>query len=400
MPAAMMETLDSSAPLGLGRKFARFVIIGGEPFTPRNLERWGASWLREHHYEVRLVDVSLLARAPQVTRLVEEATSGPGVVRPASLEALESVLRQCGAGALLMLYVDPGDRLRPLFDMARKHGAAILYFDRGRLPRRAPRFPRVRRMVGRASSLCGWPRRAQGAAPTNVELDYFVVGGTEPRANPPAWLGRASTIVPACAYDFVLWQSAQPFAYGQPYAVFLDQAYPEHTDSVILQVGNPLESEVYYPEIEDFLEAASETLRMPVLVALHPRAARTDRATPYRRLPSFAGRTASLVKGASVVIAHDSAAISFAILGRKPLLLVKLDQVERSRWLCRNLIDELARVLGAPIVRVESRNLPALDTLSVDEPKYASYEARYIRHPSIRSDGDVWSHLFGSDETR
>jgi len=73
------------------------------------------------------------------------------------------------------------------------------------------------------------------------------------------------------AYDYVIWDSSDPFVHDGPYIVFLDQAYPENRDAAISGVGNPLKREVYYPEIENFLQYVSSVLRMPVLVAIHPR---------------------------------------------------------------------------------------------------------------------------------
>lgn len=370
--------------------------MAAQPFTRRNIERFGAAWLHSRAERVELLDLSLLAWEPGRAAQVAERDAVEGVLRPADWGAVEALLARHGPRTLALLYVDPNDALRPFFEGLVRHRLATLYFDSGRLPIH-PR--RSRNLARRLRSVAGASRRRVGRVVRrtlrswpNFGVDYFVMGGRVCEKNPPPWLGRVRTRVPAHAYDYATWAMAEPFTHPVPYAVFLDQAYPEHGDPVLLKVKNPFSREVYYPQIERFLDMARAAYGMPVLVALHPRSPAEGANVPYTGFPTFRDRTAALVKGARLVIAHDTTAVSFVVLGRKPLLLVKADEMEL--WLAKGVLENMAEALRTRVVHIDSDALPRLEAMVVNERRYARYEATYIRHPA--SDGTlVWDHVFG-----
>lgn len=382
--------------LALADKFSQFIVVSAQSFTQRNLDRFGASWLLERHKSVHLIDLSLLVWGERGIR-ADQPDAVEGVLRPVNWKSVEDFLSQHGPDSLLLLYVLP-KMAPPLFELMAKYSISTLYFDSSRLPLRRGFAPTMR-MV--AHLLASDPkhlwRKAVGKlrTPTHpkLSLDYLVMGGKASELHPPAWVKDARIAIPSHSYDYVIWDSSPPFAYDDPYIVFLDQAYPDHSDPVKLKIANPFTRELYYLEMENFLHHVSAKFRMPVLVALHPRSSRTNGPTPYRGFQTFLGCTASLVKGARLVIAHDTAAISFAVLGRKPLLLVKMDQMKQ--WYAGNLIGDFARALDAPMSHISDRQLPNVNHLQVDASKYASYEAMYIRHPSCNGIY-IWDRIFGS----
>lgn len=387
-----------SAPdgyLGLATKFSRFIIVAVQEFTQRNLDRFGATWLLNEGKWVRMVDLSLAAWGRGRT-IVGQPDAVAGVLRPSSWESFGEFLKRHGPDSLALLYASP-DTALPLFELVARSGVSTLYFDSGRIPIGRGHVRRISTIV---RSLPSYPKRLLVRARRSLlarsrprfGIDYLVMSGEDCKLNPPVWLEHARVVVPSHSYDYVIWERSAPFVHSSPYIVFLDQAYPEHADPVKLGLRNPFNREVYYPEVEGFLRYVSTKFRMPVLVALHPRAPHDDGAGPYRGFPTFRGCTAPLVKGARVVVAHDTTAISFAVLGRKPLLLVNVD--EMTQWKAGQLIRDFACVLGAPVTHVRSRDLPVLEDLDVKESKYAWYERMYVRHPWCNG-VHVWDRVFG-----
>lgn len=383
----------SLAQLGLAGKFPRFIIVAIQSFTPWNLERFGATWLLDRGKTVHLVDLSLLVWG-QLGHGTDRPDIASSVFRPVNWEDCEQFIAKYAHDSLWILCLYPR-QAPPIFHLLSKYQVRTLYFEFSRLPRYRDFSGSLRRLI---RSLARSPMRALGkvlkrAKPEQqFHLDYLVMGGKACELKPPAWVKKAEVTVPCHAYDYVTWNTTPAHSHGGPYIVFLDQAYPDHIDTKQLMMTNPFPREWYYSNMRDFLKQVTTTYRLPVIVALHPRAL-ANGDNPYAPFKAFMGHTASLVKGSGMVIAHDSIAISFAVLGRKPLLLVKL--AEMDQWQAGGLTDCLARELDAPVVSLEARALPSIEQLVVNESKYRLYEMMYIRHPSCNG-VHVWDRIFSA----
>jgi len=397
MTQPSMTRKESSAKdcLGLGEQFSEFVILASQPFTKRNLDRFGATWLLDHSKTVYLVDISLIVWGKLAVE-TEEPDAVAGVRRPATWEDLESLLARVGPRSLVIPYHLVQDAM-PLVRMIAKHALHTLLYEcvirtpasmsLGRLI-----ASKLQRLVSNPRVLLRNARKRLAAA--GVTVDYLVLTGGDCEARPHRWfVSDARQTITSHAYDYVVWDAAEVHVQPGPYIVFLDQAYPDHPDWVQLWGINPFKREIYYPEIERFLRHLSDCYGMPVLVALHPRSPSAD-PKPYQGFQTFRDRTASLVKGAQLVVAHDSTAVSFAVLSRKPLLFVECEERRRLIHL-GNRTRTLSQVLGAPVTDMRGGRVPDLDSLRVDDSKYVSYETMYIRHSGCNGI-PVWDRVFGS----
>lgn len=383
---------ESREYLGLGEKFSDFIIVSIQPFTQRNLDRFGATWLLNHSKRVHLMDLSLIVWG-EAAALDHESDDVEGVFRATGWDKVESFLRQHGDRSLVIPHVAPYIAIS-LFNLTAKYSLSTLYFEPGRGIPTSKSFLKLLASTAEALSdprgLMRRIRNRQGH--DEIIIDYFITTGKDPKGRSHTWERRSRQIIPSHSYDYVVWQTAKPFISSQPYIVFLDQAYPDHQDFVKILGFNPFTRESYYPRIESFLRHVSDRFGMPVLIALHPRSSDAG-PKPYQGFQTFLGRTASLVKGANLVVAHDSTAVSFAVLGRKPLLLVEVDERSKRPYI-GNVTRNVSAILGVPVIHMSNRTLLPLDKFEVDESKYARYEASYIRHPACNGI-PVWDRVFG-----
>jgi len=381
--------------LGLADRYERFLVVAFQPFSDRNLERFGARWLLNAGKKVDLIDVSCLVW-DQPTKLLE-SKSDFIVLRPRSWKEFERFAEDHADSSLAILCGVIPQLGPPLFRVLDSLSLPVLYFESGRLPRPCNYGKRLTNILQLMRTDPGKVfekglRLAKSMRNNSIDIDYLVMGGKATELDPPKWVKKAKRLIPAHSYDYVVWNSSRQYKSDTPYVVFLDQAYPDHTDPINLKLNTPFRRDVYYPEMVKFLTHASRLYSMPVIVALHPRAT-LNGDNPYGTIEAIVGHTASLVKGASLVIAHDTAAISFAVLGRKRLLLVKLP--EMAEWTAEGIIDRLAESLGAPLVFLEDHNLPPIEEMIVNEHKYDGYEKMYLRHPSCNGI-PVWDRVFDS----
>lgn len=391
-PALLQHQSDSGEYLGLGEKYSDFIIVSNQPFTQRNLDRFGATWLLKHSKKVHLIDLSLIVWGEAAAR-DHESNDAEGVLRATSWYEVDSFLQQHGDQSLVIPHVAPYIAIS-LFRLTENYSLPTLYCEPGRGMPTSKSFLKLLASSARAlSNPTGLFRRIRNRQRHDeILIDYFIATGKDPKGRTHPWEKRSRQIIPSHSYDYVVWQTVAPLTSSDPYVVFLDQAYPDHPDFVKVLGFNPFTRESYYPRIESLLRHVSDGFGMPVFIALHPRSSDAE-PKPYQGFQTFLGRTASLVKGARLVIAHDSTAVSFAVLGRKPLLLVEVDERSKRPYI-GNVTRNVSAILGAPVIHMSDRTLLPLDKFAVDESKYAHYEESYIRHPACNGI-PLWDRVFG-----
>lgn len=141
----------------------------------------------------------------------------------------------------------------------------------------------------------------------------------------------------------------------------------------------PLSGEEYYPLINAFLTRVAGELGLRPVVAAHPKSDAVALAAKYPGVEIISGRTLESVASSSLVLAHWSTAINFAVICDKPLLLLKSRDME-SKGLTR-FVENMAQALGAREAFLEDYLERNLD-FSLQELvplRYGEYMGKYIR---------------------
>jgi len=167
------------------------------------------------------------------------------------------------------------------------------------------------------------------------------------------------------------------------YAVFLDQNLPYHPDFVILGLRT-VDPERYGAQINESLSGIESRTGLPVVIAPNPKWANARVDFGSRKI--VAGATAELVRKSSLVVAHYSNSISFAVLFRKPVVFLTSHEMMMcgldrhvacsSSWLGskRLLMDRIAK------------ELPPIDRLfTVNEIRYRAYDRTFLRTAGARA---------------
>jgi len=131
------------------------------------------------------------------------------------------------------------------------------------------------------------------------------------------------------------------------YAVFIDQGLDGHREFVENRAFRQIDIGAYYHQLRNLFARVEAKFGLDVVIAKHPHGLSDslERHLPGRRIVS--GETAKLIAGSSLVIVHNSSAMTIAVLRRKPLLVVfSKDYIEASPWnpVCHYpLLDALHR---------------------------------------------------------
>ena len=133
------------------------------------------------------------------------------------------------------------------------------------------------------------------------------------------------------------------------YIVFIDQNVPNHTD---LLGYNDVDFGKYYSSILKFLNNLNLTLRKKIHICLHPRS-NFQKMQKYLSADCSVGKTYEMVRKSYLVVSHDSVAITFAILLKKPLILITNNELNNSSYPHLKEIKSLAARLRKNVINID-----------------------------------------------
>jgi len=213
---------------------------------------------------------------------------------------------------------------------------------------------------------------------------YIIAGGRECASlfdEPPA-ADENTQIIWAHALDYDLYlENRCSLTEADNYCVFLDEYLPYHPDCLTLEDGGPsVNAEKYYSSLNKYFDQLEYKYGLPVIIAAHPR-------SQYDRLPDcFKGRrvirghSIELVTRSKFVMIHCSTSISFAVMYRKPLVFITMNEIEKTVY--RDLVKSFARQFGKKPINIDKKDSLNLDgELSVNEKAYSRYSCNYIKIP-------------------
>ena len=184
-------------------------------------------------------------------------------------------------------------------------------------------------------------------------------------------------------YDLFLKTNGTTLAIKKDKGVFLDQYLPLHSDSIYSGIKPILGPEEYYAALRRFFDYLEDKFKVKVIIAAHPRSHYEDMPNLFGGREVVIGKTIELVKDAGFVIVHNSTAINFAVLFKRPLLFLTSDKIIESHN--KGLIEEpsvtwLASFFGKKAHNLDHPIQVELDKeLVINEEAYRSYKNYYIK---------------------
>ena len=152
-----------------------------------------------------------------------------------------------------------------------------------------------------------------------------------------------------------------------------------------------MSSNDYWSKVDKFLSFIELKFGKKVIIAGHHR--RDKRKIPIKRKFIF-DKTIDLVKNSKLVIMRDSTTIHQAILYKKPIILLKINEHERGGTV-NAAIALLSKLTGAKIVNLESsdyksKNFKLKELYKINNSKYEKYENYYIK-PKLSPNRPIWN---------
>ncbi|SMO58119.1 hypothetical protein SAMN06265379_10386 [Saccharicrinis carchari] len=175
---------------------------------------------------------------------------------------------------------------------------------------------------------------------------------------------------------------------NEPYAVFVDQYFVHHPDFKTNHIVHFFSAEEYYGELNKFLNDFSAHTGLKMVIASHPRRSEEQAKDFDPEFEIYYNKTAELVKNSTIALIHFSTAINYAVIFKKPFMLLNSSLFKNS-----NVSEEVMRF--SKYFNKEAVNMSDYENVlnsldekiyDIDESKYKAFLDLYIKHPNAENE--------------
>ena len=222
------------------------------------------------------------------------------------------------------------------------------------------------------------PSRWQGIR----EADYMILPSHSPLA-PNNLVGNNTKIIESHTYDYELYmREKNQVGDNLKQAVFIDQYLPYHRGFLELR-ATTLDAGIYYSTLRRVFDRIEQEYNLKVVIAAHPKTDFPDHLKGFGDREVFYDQTLQLVRKSKLVLGHYSTAISFAVMFKKPVMLLVTKKLSEVDMYLKYYFQSFSEELGTPLRFVDDPETADLSNpFFIDGQKYASYEGSYIKCPN------------------
>ena len=164
-------------------------------------------------------------------------------------------------------------------------------------------------------------------------------------------------------------------------AVFVDPGGPMFPSDALLPYSKEnITCERYYPSLCRFFDHVEKELELEVVIAAHPKSKHVDYPEYFGRRRVFCDQTPHLIKKSKLVISHQSTALTYVVLEKKPLLFLTSVEYEADPRFSK-LNELIALSLGKSLINIDEEpySVNWEKELPVNEVMYLKYRQQYIK---------------------
>lgn len=354
----------------------------------------------EQHFEVRILDCTawLMPQAIRTRGALAIELANLHSIR--SLDGLKNILKGSSGGIAIDYVGQFSLKAILLFHYFKKNGFKLVVMDSGAHPfpdgSNIGRFSIHKVVVAIKNS---YIQRSWNALLCRVALkilpdqtpDFALVAGTYWMSNNR--FNNSPIIIDAHSFDYEMYlqiRSALP-SRNFKYAVYLDENIEGHEDNADLGYSELVSERKFFGALNKFFSGFEALSGIPVLVAGYPSRRPDTSQHVFGGREIVYGETAELIRNATIVFAHASTSVSFAVLWRRPIVFLTSDEMNDSWYLpwieaiCSRLNSLIVNIdLGAP------RQCDAEEWLKVNQVAYKRYEEIFIKS-SESPEISLWS---------
>ena len=172
------------------------------------------------------------------------------------------------------------------------------------------------------------------------------------------------------------------------YAVFLDENFVFHPDININNTQNWIKPKKYFPNIKKFFNHFRKNFDLEIKIAAHP----TINQNYYGNFKSYYNCTAKLIRGAEIVLLHQSTSLSYPILFKKKILFLTSNEINKL-YLGKQIYYRANFFNKSPInIDKKFKKKVIKNSIIKNSKMYDIYERLFLKHP--KSLKNNFSYIF------
>ena len=181
-------------------------------------------------------------------------------------------------------------------------------------------------------------------------------------------------------YDDYLREGKKKSKKKEKIALFIDQGIPFSPDNIEQGIID-VDPKKYYESIRNFLERLNKEFKYEIEISCHPRI-RIDKLKKF--FPKFKikiGKTIHQIQDSSLIICHDSTAINFAVLYKKPMIFITSNCLnESTRPIYEEIYYGAAKPFNKECVNIDTTSTTNITSdLIIDKQLYKKYLENFIK---------------------
>lgn len=383
------------------------VLLTGMDLTEQNWERTGIEFLMED-FEIIILDCRLF-----LGRVINtEATDDPrfqNTIRIVSAQQLSEVLDTCRP-MYAIDFIGPCKEMKDIQTTLKKIECKFVIQKFGSLPR----FPLYQRIVfclrnlrseDSNSLVVSEAHSSQNLGGTGRHSIYFSLlhkllkNWTDYRdaryfikADVSVAAGRRAvnecrkisksviSVMSADAHKFQTTTSRDTqtdnFGLSEPFVLFIDDALIHASDWTSLGIPPPVREDEYFRNLTKYFAEFESFYKIPIVIAGHPQCKlNTAYIASFSERRVIFGHTPELVLKSCLTIVHSSTATSFAVLAKKPIMVITSESLDKTSYGLQ--IRALAVELGTSL-QFFDQSLERNNLIDFSKLRYKNYLQEFI----------------------
>jgi hypothetical protein len=165
--------------------------------------------------------------------------------------------------------------------------------------------------------------------------------------------------------------------------LYLDQWAHGHPDYDYFK-SVKVDPKIFYDSLNNFFDKLENKFKKKVIIAAHPRANKysyfRNKKSYFKNRQIYFNKTLELSQKCFATIAHDSTAISYSVIYKKPIIFILNDEMLRVK---KNRMQEISifpKELGSNLINIDKDNYlqNAQKFFRINKKRYDSYFVNYI----------------------
>jgi len=355
----------------------------------RDFERLGIKNWIDHGWKVEVFDITKFL-FPSFSKYINGNKSGTyfeGLTVFQNINEVLSTLKSLQNNVVFIDNIGFSSEEQKIRRVARNHGV-LVRIKLGSLPESKNKnnilsvFSLIKNPISLVNKIISFfKNKIEKIAAQKYFSDYIVVGGIKSMSGIN---DKKTSIIKAhnMDYDIFIQEKQTKLNKKTNSIVFIDGGGAYHSDDIRFGATPGVTADNYYPVINRGLNEIEKSLKLNIKIAAHPKSNFEINQKKYNH-SIFENKTFELIRDADVVVSHNSTALQWAVIMKKPIIIVTTDEIQNAPYakIFKSSIDEFAITLGKRVVNLSQLSSVTnwKDYLNVDDAKYEKYIENYVK---------------------